>query len=63
MMLSIANGVFTAILVVILGKFYAASGVAVGYLIVTTIVTPFVALIWYRRRAEWHTDPAPETVP
>jgi O-antigen/teichoic acid export membrane protein len=62
MMLSIANGVFTAILVVILGKFYAASGVALGYLIVTTIVTPFVALIWYRRRAEWHTDPVPETV-
>ena len=62
MMLSIANGVFTAILVVILGKSYAASGVALGYLIVTTVVTPFVTLIWYRRRAEWHTDPAPETV-
>jgi hypothetical protein len=62
MMLSIANGVCTAILVVILGKFHAASGVALGYLIVTTIVTPFVALIWYRRRAEWHTDPATEEV-
>ncbi|MGZ3252776.1 MAG: hypothetical protein ACXU7D_00550, partial [Burkholderiaceae bacterium] len=54
MVLSIANGLFTAIFVVILGRFYAADGVALGYLIVTTIVTPFVALIWYRRRAEWH---------
>ena len=59
MMLSIANGLFTAILVVMLGKFYAADGVALGYLIATTIVTPFVVLIWYRRRAEWHTHPVP----
>jgi hypothetical protein len=62
MLLSITNGVFTAVLVVILGKVYAASGVASGYLIITTIVTPFVALIWYRRRTEWHTHPAQETV-
>ena len=62
MILSIANGVCTAILVVILGKFYAANGVALGYLLVTTIVTPFVALIWYRSRAEWHIDPASDAV-
>jgi O-antigen/teichoic acid export membrane protein len=59
MTLSIAHGLSTAILVVILGKFYAANGVALGYLITTTIVTPFVALIWYRRRAEWHAHPVP----
>jgi hypothetical protein len=28
--------------------------VAIGYLIVTAILTPFVVLIWYRRREEWH---------
>ena len=60
-LLSIANGLFTAILVVILGKLYGANGVAWGYLVVTATVTPFVALIWERRRKEWHVSAVPET--
>lgn len=52
--LSVTSGLLTGIVVVILGKYYSAEGVAVGYLVVTAALTPFVALIWYRRRDEWH---------
>jgi hypothetical protein len=54
MAVSVAGGVLTAIAVVVLGKRYSADGVAIGYLAVSAIVTPFVALIWRRRRLEWH---------
>jgi hypothetical protein len=53
-LLSINQGLFTSLLVIILAKSYAANGVALGYLLVTLIVTPFLVLIWYRRRNEWH---------
>ncbi len=52
--LSVTSGFLTAVAVVVLGKYYSAEGVAVGYLAVSATVTPFVALIWHRRRAEWH---------
>jgi O-antigen/teichoic acid export membrane protein len=56
--LSVVSGVLTGIAVAVLGKHYSADGVAVGYLVVMATVTPFVALIWYRRRAEWHAATA-----
>jgi len=56
--LSVIGGLFTGIAVVVLGKYYSAEGVAIGYLVVTATVTPFVALIWHRRRAEWHAHAA-----
>lgn len=56
--LSIVYGLLTAMAVVVFGKYYSSEGVAIAYLAVTAIVTPFVALIWYRRRAEWHARPA-----
>jgi O-antigen/teichoic acid export membrane protein len=52
--LSVTSGFLTGVAVVVLGKYYSAEGVAVGYLAVSATVTPFVALIWHRRRAEWH---------
>jgi O-antigen/teichoic acid export membrane protein len=54
--LSVITGLLMGIAVVILGKHYSADGVAIGYLAVTATMNPFVALIWYRRRAEWHAD-------
>lgn len=54
MVLSIAGGICTGIMVIGLGKHYAATGVALGYLIVTVITTPLVAYIWHQRRKEWH---------
>jgi O-antigen/teichoic acid export membrane protein len=58
MVVSVVSGVLTAVAVVVLGKEYSAVGAALGYLTVMATVTPFVALIWQRRRAEWHA-PAP----
>jgi hypothetical protein len=54
MPLSLAMGVLTSAAVVVLGKYYSAAGVAFGYLLIMSTVTPFVALVWHRRRAEWH---------
>jgi len=58
MVLSVVSAVLTGIAVIVLGKYYSADGVAIGYLAVMSTVTPFVALIWYRRRAEWHAPVA-----
>jgi O-antigen/teichoic acid export membrane protein len=54
LVLSIINGLITGIVVVVLGKYYSVEGVTIGYLVVMAMVTPFVALVWHRRRAEWH---------
>ena len=60
MALSVTHGLLTGIAVLVLGRYYAADGVAIGYLVVTACVTPFVALIWYRRRADWHAHAVSE---
>jgi len=59
--LQLIIGLLTGIAVVVLGKHYSAEGVAIGYLAVTAIVTPFIALVWHRRRAEWHADAASDS--
>jgi len=59
--LSLISGLLTGIAVVVLGRYYSAEGVAIGYLAVTATVTPFVMLIWRRRRAEWHCHSASES--
>jgi len=59
MALSVTHGLLTGIAVLVLGRYCGADGVAIGYLVVTACVTPFVALIWYRRRAEWHAQTVP----
>jgi hypothetical protein len=53
---SIASGVLTGFVVVFAGKYYSAEGVALGYLGVMALVTPFVVLVWQRCRAEWHIN-------
>lgn len=53
--LSVVSGILTGIAVVVLGKRYSAEGMAIGYLTVTAMVTPFVAVLWHRLRTEWHT--------
>lgn len=37
-----------------LGKYYSATGMASGYLLLNIIFVPIVFLIWYRCRANWH---------
>jgi len=37
-----------------LGKYYSATGMASGYLILNIFFMPIVFLIWYRCRTKWH---------
>lgn len=55
--ISIAGGALTGFVVIIAGKYYSVEGVALGYLGVMAVVTPFVGLVWQRCRAEWHVHP------
>ncbi len=54
--LSILSGILTGMCTFILGKRYGVLGIAVSYLAVNLLVTPFVAVIWYYCRKQWHTD-------
>ena len=55
---SLINGLLTGIVVVVMGRYYSVEGVAMGYLAVMALTTPFNVLVWRRRRAEWHVHPA-----
>ena len=52
--ISVLSGLVTGILTVVLGRAYAAEGVAVSYLAVAMISTPCVALTWNHCRRNWH---------
>jgi O-antigen/teichoic acid export membrane protein len=51
---SLASGLITGTSIVLLGKYRGADGASLGYVLSMAIVTPFVALVWQRRRTEWH---------
>lgn len=53
---SVAAGIFIGLSTFILGKYYSAIGMAVGYLSVNLILVPIVFIIWHRCRIEWHRD-------
>jgi hypothetical protein len=53
--LSVIAGISTGLSTLILGKYYSAIGIAVGYLSVNSIIIPLVFLLWQRCRAEWHS--------
>ncbi|MEW6419822.1 MAG: hypothetical protein AB1480_17195 [Nitrospirota bacterium] len=55
MFLSVLAGILTGLSTLILGKYYSATGMAIGYLSINMLLIPFVFLIWYRCRAVWHT--------
>jgi O-antigen/teichoic acid export membrane protein len=54
LILSVVAGVLATISTIFFGKYYAATGVVLGYLLVNAITTPFVFLIWSRCRKNWH---------
>lgn len=56
MFLSILSGILIGLSTLILGKYYAATGMAVGYLIVNIIIIPFVFILWYHYKVLWHSD-------
>jgi O-antigen/teichoic acid export membrane protein len=54
LVVSVTTGLITGVVVVVAGRFYSAEGVAIGYLFVMVVATPFVGLVWQRCRKEWH---------
>jgi len=54
MVLSVISGVALCASNLTLGKYFGATGMAAGYLVMNILLIPFVFLIWYRCRAKWH---------
>ncbi len=55
--LSVTAGLFVGVLTFVLGKYYSATGVAIGYLFVNLIIIPLVFVTWYNCRISWHNNP------
>lgn len=53
---ALVQGGLSAVLVLILGKYFAAVGIAVSCLLVNLINIPFVVLIWYHSHKGWLSD-------
>ncbi len=54
--LSVMAGALIGGLTIILGKYYSAAGVAMGYLIVNIIIIPLVFVTWQYCRISWHSN-------
>lgn len=54
--LSVASGISIGASTFILGKYYSAIGVAIGYLLITLVLVPIVFIVWRNCRIEWHKD-------
>ena len=59
---SVASGIFIVLSNLILGKYYSAFGMAIGYLLVNLVLVSIVIIIWYRCRIEWHKDEYTEAI-
>lgn len=53
---SVIGGILIGASTLILGKYYSATGMALGYLSVNLILVPVAFIIWHRCRIEWHKD-------
>lgn len=56
---SICFALFVALSNLTLGKYYSATGMAIGYLISNIFLVPSVILIWKKCREKWHSDITP----
>lgn len=54
MLLSLISAIFVCMSNLVFGKYFGATGMASGYLAVNALIIPFIFLIWYRCRAQWH---------
>jgi len=53
MHLSVLAAIMMGVSTIVLGKYYSATGVAWGYLLVHIIIIPFVFLVWNSKHKEW----------
>jgi O-antigen/teichoic acid export membrane protein len=56
MVVSVTAAIAIALATLILGKYFSAMGVSIGYFLVHVVAVPFVFLIWSRCRVKWHTE-------
>jgi O-antigen/teichoic acid export membrane protein len=56
MVLSVVNGILTGLLMVGLGYFFEAWGVALAYTLVQTFILGWASVVWQRCRRDWHED-------
>lgn len=54
--ISVIGGILIGLSTFVLGRYYSATGMAIGYLVTFVLTTPFVLFIWYRCRVEWHKE-------
>lgn len=54
--LSVMSGLLIGISTCILGKYYSAIGMAIGYLLINIIIIPFVFVVWYYCKINWHKN-------
>lgn len=52
--LSVMFAILTTLSTLILGKYFSSIGIAAGYLFANIIIFPFMVLVWYRCRTDWH---------
>lgn len=57
LLLSVVNAPLSGATIWLLAKYGSVQSVAIGFLVLSCIMAPWVALVWYRRRAEWHSAP------
>lgn len=58
MKLSIIASIMMGTSMIILGKYYAGLGVAIGYLATHIIIIPFIFMTWYKKRKAWMSSSA-----
>lgn len=56
MAISVVHGILSVSLILVLGKYFAAVGIAMSCLLVNIIIMPCIAIIWYRCRKIWHAE-------
>ncbi|MFA5101315.1 MAG: TIGR04372 family glycosyltransferase, partial [Candidatus Omnitrophota bacterium] len=59
--LSLGFGVLMAFAIFVFGRRYGVSGMALSYLVLNMLAVPGVFIIWYRCRAQWHSDKKSDT--
>jgi len=53
---SVMLGMLIGASTIILGRSCSVMGIAIGYLLATSLVIPLIIFIWHRCRGEWHAD-------
>lgn len=53
---SVFYALFSALITFIFGKYYSVTAIGFGCLALNAIMVPFIVLIWYRCRIEWHRN-------